>query len=123
MFNTVNGIILIQDYSYKLQYILIRLYQKYMYTYSNLYHMNHKCECSTSQVYVDSHSKLIWLNSSFLYSSSGQGMCGSRKYPYPNYGGNSEGEGGQRPRKFQTGGGLYMYDQFSFQMSFDSIRI
>ena len=35
--------------------------------------------------------------------------------------GNSEGEGGQRPRKFQRGGGLY--DRFSFQRSFDTIRI
>ena len=31
------------------------------------------------------------------------------------------GEGGQRPRKFQKEGGLY--DRFSFQRSFDSIRI
>ena len=36
--------------------------------------------------------------------------------------GNSEEEGGgQRPRKFQRGRGLY--DRFSFQRSFDSIRI
>ena len=35
--------------------------------------------------------------------------------------GNSEGEGGQRPRKFQRGGELY--DRFSFQKSFDSIWI
>ena len=32
-----------------------------------------------------------------------------------------KGRGGQRPRKFQGGGGLY--DRFSFQRSFDSIRI
>ena len=32
-----------------------------------------------------------------------------------------KGRGGQRPRKFQRGGGLY--DWFSFQRSFDSIRI
>ena len=31
-----------------------------------------------------------------------------------------KGRGGQRPRKFQRGGGLY--DRFSFQRSFDSIR-
>ena len=35
-------------------------------------------------------------------------MCGSRKYPDPHHGGNwkFQGGGGQRPRKFQKGGGL-----------------
>ena len=35
--------------------------------------------------------------------------------------GNSEGWGGQRPRKFRRGGGLN--DRFGFQMPFNSIRI
>ena len=48
-------------------------------------------------------------------------MCGSRKYPYPHHGGNWKFRGGERPRKFQRGGGLD--DQFCFQMLFDSIRI
>jgi len=51
-------------------------------------------------------------------------MCGSRKYPCPHHGGNwtfrrgGVGEG-QRPRKFWRGGGVD--DQFSVQMSFDSM--
>ena len=34
-----------------------------------------------------------------------------------------KGRGGQRPRKFQGEGGGGLYDRFSFQRSFDSIRI
>ena len=42
----------------------------------------------------------------FLFCST---LCGSRKYPDPHHGGNWKfqgGWGGQRPRKFQKGGGL-----------------
>ena len=46
----------------------------------------------------------------FQYLCFGESvMCGSRKYPGPHHGGNWKfqgGGGGQRPRKFQKGGGL-----------------
>ena len=45
-----------------------------------------------------------------------------RELEIPKGGGGGEGgERGQRPRKFQRGGGLSF--RFSFQRSFDSIRI